>query len=406
MHTFEECLVEKIGIGVIGIGGFAMTHLDALSRCGDDAELRAVVVPLPWNAAYNEEAREKELAARGVRIYRDYRDMIASERDRIRLVTIPVGIRFHAPMSIAALAAGYDVLCEKPVAGNVADAAEMAEAARLAGRRLAIGYQHLHTRAIQRIKRITLEGTLGRLKEARTIVLWPRDSSYYARNNWAGRLTVDGVRIYDSPVQNAAAHFLQNMLYVAGNSADSCAEPSSVYAENYHANDIDSADTQFVRVATADGARLHFVSSHAVPVLREPHTEFIYDQGRIVWEYDGSTTVFLRSTQIDSFDNGGEVSHDLPFRDMIDALRAERPPKVHIGNSIQHTRVVESAFASSGGVTAVPASEVEQSATRTGTITVIRNIVPVLEAAYESGEGFAARGTPWARGGKEILIPR
>jgi len=398
--------VEKIGVGVIGIGGFAMTHLDALSRCGDTAELRAVVVPLPWNAVYNEEAREQQLAARGVRIYRDYRDMIAAERDRIRLVTIPVGIRFHAPMSIAALAAGYDVLCEKPVAGNVADAAEMAEAARIAERRLAIGYQHLHTRAIQRIKRITLDGTLGRLREARTIVLWPRDSSYYARNGWAGKLTVDGIRIYDSPVQNAAAHFLQNMLYVAGSSADSCADPSTVYAENYHANDIDSADTQFVRVVTTDGARLLFVSSHAVPELREPHTEFVYDDGRIIWEYDGRTAVYRRETLVDSFDNGGELSHDLPFSDMFDALRSEKAPKVHIGNSIQHTRAVEAAFASSGGVSAVPPSFIEKSQTRTGTITVIRDIVPLLDAAYATGEGLAAQGAPWARGGTEIPAPR
>lgn len=46
----------------------------------------------------------------------------------------------HAPVTIAALEAGRDVLCEKPVALTLADAEAMASAARSSGRRLRIGF--------------------------------------------------------------------------------------------------------------------------------------------------------------------------------------------------------------------------------------------------------------------------
>ncbi len=387
--------MEPVRVGVIGIGGFARTHLDSLDRCEGQglSRLESVVVPLPWNAQYNEEERESEIRRRGVRVYRSYEEMFEGERGRIDLVTVPVGIHLHAPASIAALRAGFNVLCEKPAAGGSAGARDMKDARESSGRILAIGYQHLHTPAIQRIKGITLSGELGRLLNARTLVLWPRESSYYGRNGWAGKLSVNGVQILDSPLQNAAAHFLQNMLYVAGPGRDECAEPVAAYGENYHANDIESADTQFLRITTESGSTLVFVASHAVPEQRDPQTEFRYEHGRILWNYDGQTSVFRtgpdgRETLVEAFDNGNARVHDLPFFDVMRAIRESGTPLSHIGNAIQHIRCVEAAFASSGGVVPIPKEFLEYRDTPNGTITLVRGIVPELERAYESTAGF------------------
>src|SRR5439155_21910363 len=93
----------------------------------------------------------------------------------------------------------------------------MAEAAESAGRFLAIGYQWSYSTAVQALKRDILQGRFGRPLRFRTSVTYPRSKSYFRRNAWAGRERSEaGDAIYDSPVNNATAHFLHNMLYLLG----------------------------------------------------------------------------------------------------------------------------------------------------------------------------------------------
>ena len=61
-------------------------------------------------------------------------------RDGIDAVFVLTPTHTHAELSIAALASGHDVLCEKPMARTPADARRMADAASRAGRRLMIGH--------------------------------------------------------------------------------------------------------------------------------------------------------------------------------------------------------------------------------------------------------------------------
>lgn len=68
-------------------------------------------------------------------------DPIAAVRDgELDVVSICTPTFLHAPVAVAALDAGRDVLCEKPIALTLEDAAEMAAAERRSGRRLRIGF--------------------------------------------------------------------------------------------------------------------------------------------------------------------------------------------------------------------------------------------------------------------------
>lgn len=67
----------------------------------------------------------------------------------------------HCEQTLAALAAGCHVMCEKPLAMNLADAARMIEAARAAGRMLATNH-HLRAQAAHRLIRdIAASGEIG-----------------------------------------------------------------------------------------------------------------------------------------------------------------------------------------------------------------------------------------------------
>jgi predicted dehydrogenase len=92
--------------------------------------------------------------------FADYRVLLADRPyDLVTVCTMPV---HHAAMTIAAFAAGANVLCEKPLALNASEGAAMVEAARRAGRILAIGYNMRFTPNARAISKFIDSGRFGR----------------------------------------------------------------------------------------------------------------------------------------------------------------------------------------------------------------------------------------------------
>jgi len=67
----------------------------------------------------------------------------------------------HAPQTVAALRAGKQVLCEKPVAMNYPEACSMAEAARAAGKTLGVAYYRRNYPKVARAKELIRQGAIG-----------------------------------------------------------------------------------------------------------------------------------------------------------------------------------------------------------------------------------------------------
>jgi len=98
----------------------------------------------------------------------DWRRLIA--RDDIDLVDICTPGDTHADIAIAALEAGKHVLCEKPLANTVAEAVDMADAARRAearGVRSMVGFTYRRVPAIALAKQLVDEGRLGTIRHVR-----------------------------------------------------------------------------------------------------------------------------------------------------------------------------------------------------------------------------------------------
>jgi predicted dehydrogenase len=109
-----------IKLGIVGTGGMAENHARAfsaikgveLAACCDIDEQRAKSFARTWNIP---------------RVYTDYDDMLDAEKlDALSNVTVDI---MHAPISLAAIAHGLAVLCEKPLATTLADARKMRDAA-------------------------------------------------------------------------------------------------------------------------------------------------------------------------------------------------------------------------------------------------------------------------------------
>ncbi len=83
------------------------------------------------------------------------------ERDDIDAIAIATPAQTHAPLTLAALAAGKHVLVEKPLAPSVKEASEMVEAARDVDRVLMIDHTYCYTPAVQFIADTVQSGMLG-----------------------------------------------------------------------------------------------------------------------------------------------------------------------------------------------------------------------------------------------------
>ena len=403
--------METVSIGLVGIAGYGGSHLSSIEACEAEglADLIAVVVR-PEDA---EPDREDKLQARGVRTYRAVQEMLECEKAKIRLIALPTGIPSHADLSIAALNAGYCVLCEKPAAGSYDEASRMRETSRRTGNFLAIGFQHIYSVAVQSLKRLALDGELGRLLEVRALVLWPRDTQYYSRNGWAGKLMVGAKKVYDSPAQNAAAHYLNVMLYAAGASHAESARPVELYGENYRAQEIESADTQFIRITTNTGVGITFIGTHATDEQFGPEIHYIFERGVVEFlaahERDGYLIRTGTDSQTDDrFPGATGVAHrGETFRNVIESISDGKQPLCTIENAIQHARCIQSLFED-----ACPVRQIDGEYTKAvewgedkGYInTVVPGVGEMCHRMFQTNMSFAEIGAPWAEPGRPVRI--
>ncbi len=136
------------------------------------------------------------------------------KRDDIQAVDVCLHNNLHAPVAIAALEAGKDVYCEKPMAGSYADALAMFKAMEASGRKLHIQLATLYQQETKAARRLIDQGRLGRLYHMRSYGWRRRGRPYvdgYATKEFVNKTTSGGGALFDMGVYHIA-----QMLYLAG----------------------------------------------------------------------------------------------------------------------------------------------------------------------------------------------
>ena len=368
-------------ICIIGISGYGRVHYHHMTRAHAAGEVELVGATV----INQEEEAEKcaELRALGCRLFEDYTVMLREVADLADVCVIPTGTPLHRSMTVAALEAGMHVFVEKPAAGSLEDVQAMRDAAQKANRRVAVGYQHLYSEAAIAAKHHLLRGTLGELTSIKCLVTWPRGHSYYARNGWAGKLTVQGTAVKDSPFNNAVAHDLMMMLFLAGTRERAAATPVSVDARLYRANEIESADTASLRIETEEGIPLHFYCTHACRERFGPEIQVRGTAGTLVMTHKGAVISPSDGDPIDL--PVEEDTRDRMFRAAFDAFRGGDSFICDLEMASRQTQVVEMAHRA-GEIQTVPAITVQDESP--GDLTVIPGIESALRQAFEA-EGLA-----------------
>jgi predicted dehydrogenase len=253
-----------IRIGIVGMGGFAGSHHNAVAQLEANGHAKLVCTCDPRAEIFTKEQETWRFAQRGVGVFPDYRAMLEACHRGLDLVVVPTPINLHAEMHAAATALGLPVYLEKPPTLDHTELEQMITADGHARRSSLVGFNFIIEKPRLALKQRVLSGEFGAVRGATLSALWPRPASYFSRNNWAGRLMIDGTVVLDSCLGNAMAHFVHNLLFWSGTSElFSWAQLAAVRAELYRAHAIEGADTFFVEADTSTGVTMRFALSHA-----------------------------------------------------------------------------------------------------------------------------------------------
>jgi scyllo-inositol 2-dehydrogenase (NADP+) len=147
--------LAKIRAGIIGQGksGFDI-HVYTMGLLPSKYKIVAVADPIPENL-------NRPRWALGCDCYPDYKDLL--KRSDLDLVVNATPSLYHHPITIEALEAGHNVLCEKPMAQSVVEVDQMIAAAKKSGKLLAIFQQSRYAPYYQQVRKVIDSGVLGRI---------------------------------------------------------------------------------------------------------------------------------------------------------------------------------------------------------------------------------------------------
>lgn len=142
-----------VRVAVVGAGAIAqLAHLPVLSKARG-----AVLVAL----CDNDGPKARALAERfGVRdVFTDIDDLF--DFDQVDAVVIATPNHLHEPHVLAAIRAGVDVLCERPLSLTSSGVERIVAAAQTAGRKVVVGNNHRFRADVQQLQRFMRGGELG-----------------------------------------------------------------------------------------------------------------------------------------------------------------------------------------------------------------------------------------------------
>jgi len=184
---------DKVNVALIGQGFMGRSHSNAWGQVRKFFQLP--LAPVMHTVFGQPEENPKVFAERWgwQNFSTNWRKLVRSRE--IQLVDVVTPNYMHAPVAKAAIAAGKHVSCEKPIAGTLADARRMAEAARKAKVKTFVWYNYRRCPAVALAHQLVRQGKLGRIRHVRAKYL----------QDWAGE-SVPLVWRFDKKLAGSGAH--------------------------------------------------------------------------------------------------------------------------------------------------------------------------------------------------------
>lgn len=313
---------------LIGCGRIAVNHvkavvnnnLDFVAAC--DIELKNVD-----NLFDKTNYTDRDRVAR----YSDYKNMI-SEHPELELIAIATPSGVHAEIALYCIDHGINLIIEKPMAMNMADAEEIIRRSEKKGVKVSACHQNRFNIAIQKTKKALDEGRFGKLSHGSIHVRWNRDESYYKQASWRGTWANDG-----GCLMNQCIHGIDLLRWLMGD------EVVTVYGQTrqqkhpyLEAEDVGMAVVTFKNgaIATIEGTTNVFPKNleEALYLFGETGTVKIGGTSTNnidVWDFADETEADLENKGLqEKTSNVYGNGHTSLYADVIDAIKNDREPYV------------------------------------------------------------------------------
>lgn len=222
-----------MNFSIIGCGRIAQRHAEQIKKLGNLVAVCDIV----------KEKADALANQYGANAYYDINDLLSKE-ENIDVVAVCSPNGLHAQHSILSLKAGVNVLCEKPLAINVADCVEMIETAKKYEKGLYSIKQNRFNPPVEAVKKAIDEGKLGKIYSIQLSCFWNRNADYY-NNSWKGTKDLDGGTLFTQ-----FSHFIDLLYWMFGD----IDEIKGFIANYAHKNIIEFEDTGVVIVKFNNGA--------------------------------------------------------------------------------------------------------------------------------------------------------
>jgi len=301
-----------VGWGLVGCGDIAAKRVAAALGQAADSTLVAVARARAELAA---EFAERHGARRW---HADWRDLLKdADVDAVYLAT---PVRLHAEQAIAAAEAGKHVLCEKPIALDVASGERMLAAARAHGVRLGVAYYRHHYPVIARLRELVASGEIGEPVLAQVQAFEPFDPGPDHPRAWLMRRNESG----GGPMADFGCHRLEVLLDLLGPVAEVHGFPDNV---RYREREVE--DTCVAHLRFRSGAVAVLAVTHAASEPRDT-LEIFGTQGSAhvsVLNHGGLRIVTAAGTREERHPPHPNLHQPL-VEDFVAAVRESREPAV------------------------------------------------------------------------------
>ncbi len=258
-----------IGVAVVGSGFIGPVHVEALRRLG---------IYVTGTMAKTPELSEQSRAALGLpRIYETYDDVLADSA--VQSIHLAVPNNLHYPMAKAALLAGKHVLCEKPLAMNSTESAELVQVAAQARRAAAVCYMARYYPLNLQARAMCEQGQLGDIyaingSYAQDWLLYDTDFNWRVVAEEGGELRA---------IADIGTHWMDLVLSITG------LEVSSIFAD---------LNTVHKTRHMPTGEALTFTGSSNQPASTQPVPINTEDYGCILFRFNNGAKGSLWVSQV------------------------------------------------------------------------------------------------------------
>ncbi len=330
---------SNLRFAIVGCGRIAERHAEHIEHL---AQLIAV--------CDNKPERSKMFGEKHKCKYFNSMEELLNSIKNIDIVSICTPNGLHAEHSIKALKAGFNVLCEKPMATSSKDCERMMFEAEKANKRLFIIKQNRFNPPLAALKGVVEEGKLGKILSVQLNCFWNRNDEYYEQSDWKGKKEMDGGTLFTQ-----YSHFIDLLYWLVGD-----VKKVHAFTRNYlHKHNVEFEDTGAIILEFDNGAIgtvNYTVNSFkknmegSITLFGEKGTVKVGGQYLNVLEYQNIEGYEIKdlpeSRQANDygFYQGSMSNHDKVYENVIDVLSRNASVSTNVLEGLKVTQIIEKIY--------------------------------------------------------------